>query len=128
MSDILMKKFKSIFNKTKPGKSENEYVHLFEVLEEFNLNLKKYSSSTNRDFPELENKNILARDAYHFTNNDELISISLIIESDNNKVSDGSLYFMFDYYYYDLITGGGHSHFQRVVSMALDPIFSGPGF
>ena len=126
MVGILEKKYFTILAKTKGKKSENRYVHLFEFLDTFIPKFTKYSSNINRDFPVLQNKNILAKVAYHFTNEKELLSIFLIIESDNNKVSDGSLHFIVDYY--EDIENELHSNLTRVLSTALDPIVSGPGF
>jgi hypothetical protein len=67
-------------------KSEDLPITSFEVLEKYKKKLNKYSIETNRDFPELEPYNtILAKDAYHFANNEELLSIFIFVLQDSDS-------------------------------------------
>ena len=64
-------------------KVEDLPITAFEVLEKYKKKLKKYSIDSKRDFLELESSNtILANDAYYFSNNEELLSIFIILHQD----------------------------------------------
>jgi len=94
-------KLEKIFNRMGKGlcseRPKNPYVNAFEVLEKNKLKLEKYSTEMIRDFPDVGDSTVRARDAYHFVCEMELLSIFLIIVSYTDNILDGTLFIVLEY-------------------------------